>query len=121
MGIPLGVTAPSLLTLDGTEDTGLALDDAPGVVAVGELEGPVCSRGGPLLDVARGCAVLVATVGVAVFLTDGGGGKGILGGGGIMRPVGLFTFFILAFALGGGMGVLLGVTVAWEGACLVSS
>lgn len=40
----------------------------------------------------------------------GGGGRGMLGGGGIMRLVGLLTFFILALALGGGMGVLVGVS-----------
>ena len=33
----------------------------------------------------------------------------MLGGGGIMRLTGLFTFFILAFALGGGTGVPMGV------------
>lgn len=43
------------------------------------------------------------------FLEGGGGGRGILGGGGIIRPVGLFTFFILALALGGGTGVDTGV------------
>ena len=40
-----------------------------------------------------------------IFLV-GGGGRGMLGGGGIIRLVGLFTFFILALTLGGGMGVL---------------
>lgn len=34
----------------------------------------------------------------------------MLGGGGIARLVGLFTLFILAFALGGGIGVPLGVS-----------
>ena len=33
----------------------------------------------------------------------------MLGGGGIVRLVGRLTLFILALALGGGMGVLVGV------------
>lgn len=44
-----------------------------------------------------------------IFLV-GGGGRGMLGGGGIIRLVGLFTFFILALALGGGTGVPVGVS-----------
>ena len=75
-----------------------------------------------MLALAKGCERVLAVGGTGLFgaflvaVAEGGGGRGMLGGGGIVRPVGLFTFFILAFALGGGMGVLLGVTSACMGA-----
>lgn len=54
-------------------------------------------------------AMAVATVKDDTFF--GGGGRGMLGGGGIIRLAGLLTFFILALARGGGMGVEGGVSV----------
>lgn len=65
-----------------------------------------------LVSVRRGEALLAFTVFVkGETFFEGGGGRGMLGGGGIMRLVGLLTFFILALALGGGTGVPTGVTV----------
>ncbi len=75
-------------------------------------EVPTCctAAGGTLLELARGCVAFEVEL-IAFLVEGGGGGRGILGGGGMTR-LGLRTFFILAFALGGGTGVLLGVTSA---------
>ena len=60
--------------------------------------------------VAELLAFVVVVRGDTDALDGGGGGRGMLGGGGIIRLAGRFTFFILALALGGGTGVDTGVS-----------
>lgn len=103
--------APSvLLILLRTCATGVKLLILLGGAGLGVLvaTGPGLSGWGDVAVTTVVSAFSVSAGGTAFFA--GGGGRGMLGGGGIMRLVGLFTFFILALALGGGMGVLVGVS-----------
>lgn len=90
---PLGVPWASLL--NG------ALGWAWSVLGAAAATGTVPEVLTGLLDEGA-CSETLPWPGTCLF---GGDGRGILGGGGIMRLTGLFTFFILALALGGGMGV----------------
>ena len=91
-GVPLGVLSPSDTVLMPLRRTGLASTTSP-------FPAPPTSLA--LTDLVRG---------EAVFFT-GGGGRGMLGGGGIIRLAGLLTIFIFAFILGGGTGVPVGVSI----------
>lgn len=103
-----------LLTLFGGGGRGLAgpCGVTPGFFSrpAGAVAAAVVGVVGVGAALATGSALTVLVRGETVFLTWGGGGRGMLGGGGIILLVGLFTFFMRALALGGGMGVPTGVS-----------
>lgn len=107
-------TGVKLLILFGRGGLGFGVLLATGSVSLAGLtapleyvrwDGSVCCSGEEF-EVISSFSVLVR--GDIFFV--GGGGRGMLGGGGMIRPVGLLTFFILALTLGGGMGVAVGVS-----------